>query len=547
MPATSGPTRRARLVLIAGIFLGALVTGAWLLDRGARAAGALSLTRFQATRLFEQVYEHSSADFVDSLGDSALYRKAVDGMLYELHDSRSLFLPTARFNTVARLSSEQNGAPDVGMDIDLRDGILLVIAPLPGSVAERAGILPDDRITRIDAKSTEGWTLTEAVTALNGKPGTPVQIEIDRYGAPKPLKISLLREDPRRLDAQRSALVSDGIGYVGVASLDDSTGVEATRSIQALIGHGMRALVLDLRGNASGSLESGARLAEVFLNAGQQVAATRGRLASDNRSYTDSAPQPWPSLPVTILVDGQTANGAEIVAGALQDHDRAALLGRQTYGAGSVQSALPLSEGGGMVLTTARWFTPSGRMIGKPAIDDEDEDALHDYRMDQKKKFRTDAGRSVYGVGGVQPDVLVGDSIVSPVEFAFAQKLGTKTGQFEDELRSFALDLKSRHAVTSPDFLVTPAMLDELWKRLSSHGTPLDRTGYEQAQPLVTRMLGYEIARDIFGVDTEFRRRSTSDAALAEAVRLMRGVTNEKELLNRAAQSRTSADSVASR
>jgi carboxyl-terminal processing protease len=337
------------------------------------------------------------------------------------------------------------------------------------------------------------------------------------------------------------------VGYVGLAVFGDSSAAEISRDVDALLARGMRELVLDLRANPAGTLQRGLEVSDLFLNAGQRIVITRGRTPPVERVYQDSTREKWPSLPLTVLVDGRSANAAEIVAGALQDHDRAAIVGRPTYGSGSAQSVFPLGAVGGIRLTTARWFTPSGRLIGKPTIDDEDEDAINAIKLLQHKKFRTDSGRAVYGVGGITPDVLAGDTVFSPVAIAFGQKLGAKTGAFRDELAAFAKDIKARRAVSSPDFAVTPAMREELWRRLQARGVLTDRAAFDQAEPLVSRLLGYEIARSVFGVDAEFRRRSASDAVLAKALRLAQGVKTERDLLRRAELDHASSDSSAAK
>jgi carboxyl-terminal processing protease len=506
------------------------VSGAWLLNVGAHTG---TFTKFEATRLFDQVYAHVTNDFVDGYSDSALYRKAVDGMLYELHDQRTLFLPSARFSELPTATSDQSGVPTLGLNLDLREGILMALAPIPGSPAERAGILPDDRILRVDGKSVVRWTMAEAVRALGGAPGTSVRIDLDR-GNGKSLPVTVTRTDPRRVPTQRAAMLSPDVGYIGIEAFDDSTAPDVRRGIQTLLGRGMKSLVLDLRGNSNGSMGQGIALADLFLDRGQPIVSTKGRSPADNATFPDAAPQMWPSLPVTVLVDAQSANASEVVAGALQDHDRAALIGRQTYGSGSRQTAIAVPGDGGVVLTTARWFTPSGRAIGKPSVDEEDEDAVNEYKLEQNRKFNTDSGRAVYGVGGIRPDVLAGDTIISADDYVFAQKLGNKTAVFEDELKAYALDLKSRHAVSSPDVVVTPAMLDDLYKRLASRGVTIDPSAYQQARPLVSKLLGYEIAREDFGVDAEFHRRALSDAALGKALQLAEGARNQRDLLRRA-------------
>jgi len=546
MALITGGSPRSRVAVVAGLFLVSVVTGAWLLDRGSRTG---TFTAYEAAHLFDQVFDHVSGDYVDTLSDSVLYRKAVDGMLYELHDPYSLFLPPDRLARVSEVVPQTKADAGTGVELDLdnSDGSIVVVVPLPGSPAERAGILPDDRIMRIDGKSTEGWTREEAGRALRGKPGSTVALQLDRPGAPKPLNVSLTRQEISQRALVRTAMLPDAVGYIGLAAFGDSTAAEVSGDIHALLARGMRALVLDLRANPAGSLAHGLEISDLFLDAGQRIVAAKGRTASSERVYQDSSKQRWPSLPLAILVDGRSGNAAEVVAGALQDHDRAVIVGRPTYGSGSAQGVVPIDGAGGVRLTIARWFTPSGRMIGKPAIDEEDEDAVNALKLQRHKKFRTDSGRAVYGIGGITPDVLAGDTVLSPVEIAFAKKLGTKTGAFRDGLTAYAMALKVRHGVSSPDFAVTPAMREELWRGMTVKGVLTDRTAFDQAEPLVSRLLAYEIARTVFGVDAEFRRRSASDAALAKALRLAQGVKGQQDLLRRAALANASSDSTAAK
>jgi carboxyl-terminal processing protease len=190
----------------------------------------------------------------------------------------------------------------------------------------------------------------------------------------------------------------------------------------------------------------------------------RGRVPDANRNYADTAKQRWPDLNLIALVDGRSASAAEIVAGALQDHDRAVIVGTPTYGKGSAQSVVSFGPEGGLKLTTARWFTPAGRSIARqlPNEDDDEEDATPAPRL----RFRTDAGRVVYGGGGITPDVVAGDSSVPVADGNFIRALGANTGHFRDAVTDYALYVKGTHAVTSPDFSVTPAMLEEVWKRM---------------------------------------------------------------------------------
>ena len=533
------PPPRVRVMIVAGIFLLALMTGGWLLDRGSRSG---AFTAYEAAHLYEQVSRHVSNDYVDTVSDSALYRKSVDGVLYELHDPYSVFLSPERFTRLSEVVSGDYAG--LGIEVDIRGGTIVIVAPLPGSPAERAGIQPGDRIIKIDGKVTEGWTAEEASKALRGKPGTLVVLQIERPGSSTPVTLTVTRREIHQSAVRRSAMLSADVGYVDVKAFSDSTALEVSHAVESLLSRGMRSLIIDLRTNPGGLLSEGVKVSDLFLDPGQRIVSLKGRIPSANQSLADSAKQRWPSLPIAVLVDGRSASAAEIVAGALQDHDRAAIVGRPTYGKGSAQSVYPFGAAGGLKLTTAKWYTPAGRSISKPVVDPDDPDA-EATALVQQDKFRTDAGRVVYGGGGITPDVYAGDTALVPSDAALIHELGAKAGIFRDEVTALAFREKATNAVTSPDFVVTPAMREELWRRLVARDVKVSRATYDQAEHLVSVLLGAEITRYTFGIDAELRRRVASDPALAKAVQLAEGAKNQTALLRRAALDKSSADSLA--
>jgi carboxyl-terminal processing protease len=226
----------------------------------------------------------------------------------------------------------------------------------------------------------------------------------------------------------------------------------------------------------------------------------------------------------------------------LQDHDRALIIGTPTYGKGSAQSVVSFGGEGGLKLTTARWFTPSGRSITRPRPADEESD---DAPRVPRERFRTDAGRVVYGGGGITPDVIAGDSVVAAPEANFIHALGANGGHFRDAVTNYALYVKASHGVASPDFVVTPAMRDEVWNRMKQRGIDIPRSVFDEAEPLVTRLVGYDIARYVFGSDAEFRRRASVDKVLQRALQMARGSRSEPELLRKATAQAPPADTLA--
>jgi carboxyl-terminal processing protease len=527
---------RARTMIVAGTLLVSLVTGGWLLQRGAHTG---TFTAFEGEQLFESVFRQVQNEYVDTVSDSALYRKSVDGMLYELRDPYSTFLPPDRF---ARLNETTSGNyAGLGLEVDLRDGWLIVVAPVAGGSAERAGIQPGDRIIEIAGKPTKGWTNEEASKVIRGRPGTSVTLKIERPGVSVPIVLTLQRTTIHQSAVRRTSMLSDGVGYIDLKAFSDSTGREVSGAITSLLAHGMKTLVLDLRTNPGGLLNQGVRVSDLFLDPGQKIVSMRGREPEANREYSDTAKQRWPDLPLLVLVDGRSASAAEIVAGALQDHDRAVIIGTPTYGKGSAQSVISFGPEGGLKITTARWFTPVGRSITRrQPSDDESDEELPAIR----EKFRTDAGRTVYGGGGITPDVIAGDSTVPVAEGIFMRALGAKAGHFRDAVTDYALFLKGTRGITTPDFVVTPAMRDEVWNRMKARGIDISRGVYDEAEPLVSRMIAFDIARYIFGSEAEFRRRVSIDKPLQKALELARGSRSEKDLLKKATAAAPAPDSL---
>jgi len=527
---------RARTMIVAGTLLVSLVTGGWLLQRGAHTG---TFTAFEGEQLFESVFRQVQNEYVDTVSDSALYRKSVDGMLYELRDPYSTFLPPDRF---ARLNETTSGNyAGLGLEVDLRDGWLIVVAPVAGGSAERAGIQPGDRVIEIAGKPTKGWTNEEASKVIRGRPGTSVTLKIERPGVSVPIVLTLQRTTIHQSAVRRTSMLSDGVGYIDLKAFSDSTGREVSGAITSLLAHGMKTLVLDLRTNPGGLLNQGVRVSDLFLDPGQKIVSMRGREPEANREYSDTAKQRWPDLPLLVLVDGRSASAAEIVAGALQDHDRAVIIGTPTYGKGSAQSVISFGPEGGLKITTARWFTPVGRSITRrQPSDDESDEELPAIR----EKFRTDAGRTVYGGGGITPDVIAGDSTVPVAEGIFMRALGAKAGHFRDAVTDYALFLKGTRGITTPDFVVTPAMRDEVWNRMKARGIDISRGVYDEAEPLVSRMIAFDIARYIFGSEAEFRRRVSIDKPLQKALELARGSRSEKDLLKKATAAAPAPDSL---
>lgn len=537
---------RSRALIALAVLGGTLVSGGWLLQRGfGRGAGGAT-----NARLFDSVLGLVSRQYVDSLDESLLYQHAVDGMLHELGDAPTVYLSADRLGKLNESTTGLYGG--IGIEIDLREGWITVAAPLPGTPAQRAGLQSADRIVSIDGKSTEHWTSEEARKALRGPKGSRVALLVERPGVHERLPFSITRGAIHVAAVRHPFMLNDRVGYVDLTIFSDSIASELRSAVVSLRQKGMKTLVMDLRSNPGGLLEQGVEVADLFLDPGQQIVTTRGRSYGASGEFTDRAPQPWPDLSLVVLVNESTASASEIVAGALQDHDRAVVLGTTSYGKGSAQSVLPLHEGGALKLTIARWYTPSGRSISKrhgvsgpPA--DEDADSV-EKSAKHRATYRTDAGRIVLGDGGIGPDVVVSSVDSLDAMPAFSRELGKDIPAFIAALADYATTLRASKAVASPDFTVTPAMRDELRGRLQRRGIHLERAAFERRAAIVDRLLGYEIARYVFGPDAEFTRRLRSDRVISAALELTAGAQTQQELLARAtARGATSRPALARR
>jgi carboxyl-terminal processing protease len=518
----------ARSIAVATALGTSLVGGGWVIGRGLN----VRESAFTSARLFDTVLGHVRQFYVDSIADSTLFEHATIGMLRELSDPYTLYLPP---NRLRRLTERTTGTYiGIGAQIQRRDEYPMIIAPFPGSPAERAGLKTGDRVIEIDSMRTRGWTTDEVLRALRGPPESNVTGVIERPGDPTRLTFTLKRSGVHRRAVSRTALLGDGVGYVDVNIFNDSTAIELRKAVDSLVSVGMRSLVMDLRGNPGGVLDQGVGVADMFLDSAQVIVSMRGRGEGATEREIDRVPQVWPRLPLVVLVDAGSASASEIVAGALQDHDRAVVMGRTTFGKGSAQSIFATSSGGGVRITTARWFTPAGRSIDRP-----NRTAARPGEEQPVDTFRTRRGRPVAGGGGIVPDIAAGDTGLAPGDQALEDALGNRVIQFRDAMVDVAIGLRSRGVVRSRDFVVTPAMLDELWRAMRVRGLRFNRETLDGAAPLVSSLLGREIARFVFGPDAEAERAIANDPVIQAAVRLVRGVSSPDDLLSRVEAARS--------
>jgi carboxyl-terminal processing protease len=513
---------RRRLRVPGAVALAACLTGGWLLQRQVASDGNV----YQQARLFETVLAHVRDYHVDSLPEEELYRRAVDGLLGQIHDPYAALLVGKDWERhLERTTGDYAG---VGLLVDARNGWVTVVSPMQGSPAERAGIRTGDQLVEVGGKASADWTLDQAVDAMRGPIGSPIDLAVRREGAAEPLRFHLSRERIHQRAVPSGVLLPDGVGYLSLSMVRENAADELEEEVSRLVTQGMRTLVLDLRSNPGGLRDEAVRIADLFLDPHQEILESRGRAPGDNHRWTDAWPQRWRNLPIVVLVNGGTASAAEIIAGALQDHDRALLVGDTTYGKGIVQTVFPLGPDLALRMTTARWFTPSGRSIQAAQLDSVMGTAPSPARH---AIYHSTAGRLLPASGGIVPDVVLHPDTLDGPATLFATALDGHVPLFRDMLTAYALDLRKAGTVSSEGFTVSPAMCDEIRRRLADHGIVLADSVYRGGERVVSEQLGYEVARYVFGPEAERRRRVVLDTEVQQAVALLRGTTTPQALL----------------
>ena len=312
------------------------------------------------------IYQRIQANYVDQVDNDKLLRGAIDGMLASL-DPHSAYLDATAFESLRTQTEGSYGG--LGLSVTMEDGVVKVIAPTRGTPADKAGVKAGDFITHIDGKLIYGGTLDEAVEKMRGAPGTAIGLTIYRPGRDDPFDVSVTRAI---IDLQPVSYTVDGkIGVITVSSFSANVGREVEKALAGIrkdVGGAPQGIVIDMRSNPGGLLDEAVAMSDLFLDSGQ-IVSQRGRFARDNESYMARSGDIARGVPIVVLIDAGTASASEIVAGALQDHHRALVMGERSFGKGSVQTLLPLTRDSALKLTTARYFTPSGRSVQEGGIE----------------------------------------------------------------------------------------------------------------------------------------------------------------------------------
>ena len=349
-----GRFRKGWKAMVAGFTMALLI-----ISGGGRHEVTAVEDSYERLKVFTEVLSLIQANYVDETKPRDLIYGGINGMLETL-DPHSSFLSPDIFKEMQ--VETQGSFGGLGIEITVKDRQLTVVAPIEGTPADRAGLHPGDRIVKIDGNPTKDMTLIEAVKKLRGPKGTSVTLTILREESPGPFDLTLVRE-VIEVKSVRAKDLGDGIAYIRISSFQERTGKELLKAIDHFGKNGMSAMVLDLRNDPGGLLNQAVQVSDLFLEKGQLIVYTEGRIKNQDLRFSAEHGSQIPKVPIVILVNGGSASASEIVAGALQDWKRALVLGTKTFGKGSVQTVIPLSDGSGLRLTTAKYFTPKGRSI----------------------------------------------------------------------------------------------------------------------------------------------------------------------------------------
>jgi carboxyl-terminal processing protease len=356
--------QRKLLILFFGVVLGISISigGSALAER--EAASDVNSIPFEGLKTFSEVYGRIRQDYVEPVTDSKLLEDAIRGMLTGL-DPHSAYLDQEQYNELKVGTTGQFGG--LGIEVGMENGFVKVISPIDDTPAQKAGIKAGDLIIRLDDKPVKGMSLNDAVKLMRGEPGSEIVLTVVREGVEQPLKIKIVR-DVIKVKSVKSRMLEDGYGYVRITSFQSKTGDNVNEAIGELRKNGdIKGLVLDLRNNPGGVLNAAVAVSDAFLEEGL-IVYTDGRVEDAKMRFSATPNDVLRGAPIVVLINAGSASASEIVAGALQDHKRAIIMGEKTFGKGSVQTILPTSNGGAVKLTTARYYTPSGRSIQAEGI-----------------------------------------------------------------------------------------------------------------------------------------------------------------------------------
>jgi len=511
------------------------ITGGWLLQQGVDRAENV----YVQVRVLQEVVDRVESSYVEEVDEGTLYNSAIDGLIQELGDPHTSLIRASDYEDLRiRTEGEYGG---VGLEVQERNGYVTVMTPIPGGPGERVGVRAGDQFFEIDGVPADTMATDQAVDLLRGQPGSEVTVRMLRPGVDEPIEFAIERAVIHLRAVPFAVMLDDEVGYVPLQTVSETSSVELSNAIDSLRAEGMKGLVFDLRGNGGGLLDQGIAVTDLFLPDEKVIVETRGRARDQNETFRSTVADSYEDLEIVVLVDASSASASEIIAGALQDHDRAVVIGETTFGKGSVQSLFRLTGGDVLRLTTAKWYTPLGRSIH---LEPEDRLAPSEHELtlsgqavpqasaEGRPEYHTPSGRVVYGGGGITPDVFVLPETLTPSEVESVRNLIPRIGRLYTAIFNFAVEYVRAHPSLEVGFAVSDADLDRLFAALPQWEAEVSRDDFDQSRRFIRYQLEREIASQAWGDDGEFLQMRGYDRQLERALELLAGVGSTEELFS---------------
>jgi carboxyl-terminal processing protease len=461
-------------------------------------------------RAFTAALNAIETSYIDTVDSEALVTSSIRGMLATLDPHSSYFTP----REYAQMRERQEGRYyGIGVSIQVIDGDVTAMNVFEGSPAYKKGIRRGDVFSRVESEDAKGWTVDQAQRKLRGPKGTIVHIDVKRRGYEQSIPFELARDEVYIPTVPAYFMIDSTTGYIRMQDFGENTDRDVKHALHDLASKGMRRLLFDIRNNPGGPLDQAIKVSNEFLPKGKMIVYTRGRVANSDQDYRATEESEFTEIPIVMLANRNSASAAEIVTGALQDHDRAYVVGETTFGKALVQSVYRISAGAGLALTTAHYYTPSGRLIQRPwdASFDEylsyslrDQDANKPHNPSDLK--HTDAGRAVYSGGGIEPDKRVAGPIEGFNPGRYGRSLYAR-GEFQNYAQKFAAEGDTRVTLRSTgrqtvkrDFKVDDAMVADFKEQLKTEHVRIDEDGFKKDFEFIRAMLRFEIDNALFGI-----------------------------------------------
>jgi carboxyl-terminal processing protease len=516
---------RIRKAAFIGALLVPVVAGGFLLQARSQREGA---------ELLDQVMTLVNDRYVDTLPASDVYEKAAAGLVKELNDPYSELLTPKDLKQFSSRTGGRYGGLGMLIEPEPETKTVRVVTVYPNTPAEGGGVHEGDLIIRVDSLSTRGWTINQVSDSLTGTPGTKVRVSFARAGVATPITGTFTRAIINVPAVPYTITLGNKIGYIPLQQFNENAADNVQAAVKRLEDQGVRGIILDMRGDPGGILEQSLKVANTFLPQGQLLASVKGREGPIQIEMAKAAPLA-PTVPLVVMTDDRTASASEIVAGALQDHDRALVVGQTSFGKGLVQGVYDHLDGGyALKLTTGKWFTPSGRSIQRPRkflngqfVEETPDSNETNATKKNRPAFKSDAGRTVYGGGGITPDVIVPDDTLTTAEQQFAKAIAPKSQDARTVLDDYSMTLAKS---VSPTFTVQSAWLNDFYNRLQAKGVTVERKTYDGASRYVSRLLDQRVAHYAFGDSAVRRRDLPYDAPLRKAIDLLDKGGSQREL-----------------